>query len=290
MTCQDKHVRSDNAEPEPPTGPGSALVDTWCALPVAARHRGRQHDRQRRPAHPGPPTARHHHPAAMGRRRLHPGPGRPAADPRQSGRPVGPPPHAGRGPGRLRDRVDPGRFVSQRRRAHRLPGPDGHRSGRSHAGHPVDPDQRVPRPLGASPGHRPVVRRRRPRHRHRPHGRRLAAGALQLGLHLRGQRAHRGRGPDRRPHRGAAQPGRPSRCPRPDRGRIVHCRAGRPDLRHHRGTQRRLAEWPNHRAGRWAASPCWPAGSAGSSAAPTRWSTCASFAIPASPPPASPSP
>ena len=45
---------------------------------------------------------------------------------------------------RLWDRVGPGRFLGNRRSAHRLSGPDGHRRRRGHARHPVDPHQRLP--------------------------------------------------------------------------------------------------------------------------------------------------
>ena len=103
---------------------------------------------------------------------------------------------------------------------------DGRRRGADHALHPVDPDQRVPRPPRAGPGHRHLGRLLRPRRRPRPGHRRPPAAALLLELGLLGQPADRDRrtdprlllrarveGPERpppRPARRAAEHRRPS--------------------------------------------------------------------------------
>ena len=234
-------------------------------------------------------AARHHQPAAVGRRRLHPGHGRAAAHAwaawaTGSGATARwPAASSSSASGRS------WRPVRLRRRAHRLPGRHGCRRRGDHARHLVDPDQRVHRARRAGQGHRHVVGGRRPRRRHRPDTRRLAARALRLGLDLHGQPAHRRRRPGRRPPRGAALGEPPSRrstrsapCCRSPGWSLSSTPSSRPRLR--------LAERPHprpRRRRRRAYSPAWVSSS---SAAPTPWSTCGSSAMPASARPASPSP
>ena len=135
---------------------------------------------------------RQHHAAAVGGGRLHPGLRRAAAHHGLARRPLreaGCPCHRAVGHGHG---VDPVVVRQQCRSAHRHPGADGRRRRADHARHPLDHHQCVHRPQGARPGHRHLVGDGRRRRRHRPGHRRLAAGALLVGIGLPGQRARRG--------------------------------------------------------------------------------------------------
>ena len=177
------------------------------------------------------------------------------------------------------------------RHADRRPGAHGHRRRADHAGHAVDPHQRLPDPteraraIGIWAG---VVRARR---RHRPGRRRLPARALLVGLGLPRQRPDRRRRPGRRlrscvpdvpgPRRPAARPGR---------RRAVDRRPRSPALGDHRGARARAGPSPPiARRLRRRRRRCSARSSRGSCTPTTRCSTCGSSEPPLHAPPASPS-
>src|ERR1019366_6555454 len=139
----------------------------------------------------------------------------------QPGRPDRPAPPARGRPGRVRPGIGAGRRVRLGRPAHRVPGAHGHRRRCHHAGHAVDPHQRVHQPSRAGQGDRRLVGGGGSRRRHRPQHGRLAAGALRLGINLHGEPAHRDRGTGGRPVRDPALDQPAPQAPRPGRGCAV---------------------------------------------------------------------
>ena len=129
-----------------------------------------------------------------------------------------------------------------------------------HAGHAVAAHQRLHRPAGAGPGHRRVGGGRRRRRRHRPAARRLPAAALLVGLGVPRQRAGHHRGPRRRPLPAARLASDPS-APRLDPIGAVLSIVGlvRRPVGHHRGAHRGLDRPARRRRLRRSASSCWPA-------------------------------
>ena len=191
----------------------------WAILAVLVPQRvprgGRQHDRQRGAAHAQPRARRHHQPAAVDRRRLHPGVRRAAAGVRQPRRPLRPQGRAADRSGAVRRHLGAGR---------RSPAPPSEliaaRAAMGIGAALVFPATLAiltnvfTEPTRAGQGHRRLVGGHRPGRRARPGHRRLAARALLVGLDLPGQR------PDRR-----RRPGRWARgwCPTsrdPDAGRL----------------------------------------------------------------------
>ncbi|CAA9473914.1 MAG: Uncharacterized MFS-type transporter, partial [uncultured Solirubrobacteraceae bacterium] len=208
----------------------AAVGGSGGVVPVAAGHRARQHDPQRRAAQPPARSRRLDVGTPVDRRLLHAGVRRAAADRRRARRRVRPQAGADRRTGDIRHRVGARRPRADGGRADRRAGAHGRRRGAHHAVDPLHPHRHLPG-RRAGEGDRDLGRRGRDRHRHRPGDRRLAARALRVGRDLRDQPAGgRLRGDRRSRHRAgvprpAAAPARPRRL-RPVDGRPHHAGVG----------------------------------------------------------------